>query len=190
MEWFVFIFLFYTILFLCLSELNLLILTFTTPRALAFWMEVMQLQFVPPHGLLLKNPFSFLGMCILILTDMGFLWFTSACGKWVVGDFLEWKYLPHLHQVRMYQRTRQQLTYLYMLARSENERMQLLHQRMQVRVHEDASSSLLAAPTSVIQPVGPFSKFYLFLSNYLFPLPFQYKQVLLLPISKRCVTPA
>lgn len=166
---------FVAVLFLMLVELSLLALTFLAPRSLAFWMSIAQFLTIPPHIVFFQaDLLYFLWIFVLILLDSSLPWFIFYLGKYAVVDFLEWKHFSHLRQLRIYKSTRQQLAYLYMLALFENEQVQRLRQRkyQQAGDSEDDPAFTFAASTSTIQPVGPFSWFYLKLSNYLFPPTF------------------
>ena len=172
MEWVAYFYWFFTVLFLLFTELSLLYLAIMAPKALVFWRWIAQFQSIPPHIVSLPmDPSYFLWMPVLIVFVSGLPWFIYYFGKSAVIDFLEWRRFSHLRQLRLHQNIKQQLAYLYMFARSENERVQFLRQRR----YQQAGDNLLftfTAPINTIQPVGPFSWLYLRLSNYLFPPSF------------------
>lgn len=163
------------IIVLLTAELELLTLTFLTPQALALWEGLTRFLPIPRHFVFLQlNPVSYLWLFVLILLNYGLTWCIYYIGKFVVLDFLEWKRFSHARQLRRYKSMRQQLAYLYMLARFENERIWSLRRPRKLQTGAAGSDSLFtfAEPLGTIQAVGPFSWFYLRLSNYLFPPAF------------------
>lgn len=157
-------------LFLLLNELTLLSSTFLTPRATLFWYQLIRLQAwhwsgVSNHFLLTCGY-----MLILLLYNIAQSWISYYCLKTSVGELLAWKRIPHFYQQYAHESAQLQLAILRALARFENERRRFLHVGRHPKGGSGAHDPCTAfAEQSAIEPIGPFSWLYLWLSNYLFP---------------------
>jgi hypothetical protein len=170
MGWVAYVIWFYSVFCLLLVDLSLLYFAFLRPKSLAFWQEIIHfLLRIPSPDFSVPEPQVGLLITVLLLMEAGLLWFTYKYGRQAITDFLAWKKFSYTYQLTLYYRAQRQLAFFYALARLENERSQFVQRQQCGKIQEDNLPGENILFEGNIQRVGPFSRFYLFLFNYLLP---------------------
>jgi hypothetical protein len=161
---------FYVGLVLLSQELRLFYSTFLAPNTIIFWYQLIRFQSQPWSGVSWHYLLSCMTMFLIVLVNIAVLgiiyyWFKSAVMRVVVR-----RRHSHLHQLSVYLRAKRDVAYLEVLARFENERRRFLRRGRHPKAGSGVYDPFAAfSPQTTIEPVGPFSWLYLWLSHYLFP---------------------